>query len=411
MSSQHNQAGGIFAVTKAKMFILVSLIFTWWVAHLLPHYEPMIRTQISSRLQEARQKIPSIKVDWHVPVEPESMFNSSKVALIIEPRPLPHLVPLVLHMATVVPPDWRFVFIGSDKSVFSVSRAHAIKHQQVIGKLDLMVLPEPWNISSKEMVFRMLTDIRFYDEFLPGVEWILKYESDSILCGNSPTSLNDWLDWSWAGAPRSADDRFSGNGGLSLRKVSAIRRILRFQARYNNSEPEDEWFGRRLWVLPGEKVTSGLTALAVENVYVENTMGFHIPDSGRSLPDNVWKDPAQRKKIFDYCPELSLIMDMKLERERCAGDDKMGNIGPTREETARQKEISLASVASVSRAKASKASAASVASVASVSKAKAAEKTPESAAPSQSGAVPASVKSGEAAVQTAPAVEEPADAI
>lgn len=336
----------------------------------------MIRSHISDRLQEARQKIPSIKVDWSIPEEPQAMFNASKVALIIEPRPLPHLVPLVLHMATVVPPDWRFIFIGSEQSVFSVSRAYAIKHQQVIGKLDLMVLPEPWNISSKEMVFRMLTDIRFYDEFLPGVEWILKYESDSILCGNSPTSLNDWLDWAWAGAPRSADDRFSGNGGLSLRKVSAIRRILRFQARYNNSEAEDEWFGRRLWVLPGEKVTSGLTALAVENVYVEKPMGFHIPNSGKNLPDEVWKNPEQRKKIFDYCPELSLIMDMKLERERCSGDDKQGNIVPSRQDLEKERQASEASVASVS-----KASAASVASVESVSKANAAAETTDASLP------------------------------
>lgn len=187
------------------------------MAHLFPHYEPMIRTHITNRLQEARQKIPSIKVDWTVPAEPESAFNASKVALIIEPRPLTHLVPLLLHMSTVVPPDWRFIFIGSNQSVFSVSRAHAIKHQQVIGKLDLMVLPEPWDIGSKEMVFRMLTDIRFYDEFLPGVEWILKYESDSIMCGNSPTSLNEWLDWAWAGAPKYVPSFFFPSLEVSLR--------------------------------------------------------------------------------------------------------------------------------------------------------------------------------------------------
>ncbi|CAK7264201.1 hypothetical protein SEPCBS119000_000868 [Sporothrix epigloea] len=418
MSNTHTQARGIFTLTKGKIIIAVSLIFTWWVAHLVPHYEPLIRTHISSRLHEARQKIPSIKVDWSIPPEPESMFNASKVALIIEPRPLPHLVPLMLHMATVVPPDWRFVVIGSNRSVFSIGRAHAIKHQQVIGKLDLMVLPEPWDISSKEMVYRMLTDIRFYDEFLPGVEWILKYESDSILCGNSPTSLNEWLGWSWAGAPRSADDRFSGNGGLSLRKVSAIRRILRFQVRYNNTEAEDEWFGRRLWVLPGEKVTSGLNALAVENVYIEKPMGFHIPDGGKNLPDGVWKNAEQRKKIFDYCPELSLITDMKLERERCKGDDHEGNILPTEEELAEQKRVSLASVASVSKASAasvarvasiaSAASAARVASVVSVSSVASAASV-EAAKAAKSALVPAA--SATLAAQAAPTVAQDIDVV
>ena len=133
--------------------------------------------------------------------------------------------------------------------------------------------------------------------------------------------------------PSSPEDRFSGNGGLSLRKVSAIRRILSFQARYNDSEPEDEWFGKRLWVLPGEKVASGTTgALAVEDVYVESPMGYHIRDGGSNLNDDVWKDHKQRKKILDYCPELSLIMNMKLERERCEGDQRDGVIHPTEEE-------------------------------------------------------------------------------
>jgi len=152
---------------------------------------------------DALQKIPTIKVDWNTTnQDPRDAYNHAKVALLVESRPLPHLVPQILHMISVVPPDWRFLFIGSEKSVVSVGRAYATKHQQYIGKLDLMVLPEPWEIDSKENVFRTMTDIRFYDEFLPGVEWILKYEADSILCANSESSLNDWLDWSWVGAPR-----------------------------------------------------------------------------------------------------------------------------------------------------------------------------------------------------------------
>jgi Protein of unknown function (DUF5672) len=162
----------------------------------------VIQAKIGARLGEALDKIPTIKVDWQTVDDPRDAYNSSKLALLIEPRPLSHLVPQILHMISVVPPDWRFLFIGSKESVVSVKRAYAVKHQQVIGKLDLMVLPEPWEISTKEKVFRMLTDIRFYDEFLPGVEWILKYESDSIMCANSGTSLNEWLHWSWVGAPR-----------------------------------------------------------------------------------------------------------------------------------------------------------------------------------------------------------------
>lgn len=73
--------------------------------------------------------------------------------------------------------------------------------QQADGKLDVKKAPEPWDIASREGIYRMLTDTRFYNEMLPGVEWMLKFEADSMLCANSKDSLNDWLDYSWAGAP------------------------------------------------------------------------------------------------------------------------------------------------------------------------------------------------------------------
>ncbi len=103
--------------------------------------------------------------------------------------------------------------------------------------------------------------------------------------------------------------------------------MLKFQERYNDTNPEDEWFGGRVWVLPGAKVAAGEDGqLAVEDHYIPNAMGFHLRDGGRGISDLVWKDPAQRMIIFDYCPELSLIMDMKLERERCPGDNLEGTI-------------------------------------------------------------------------------------
>lgn len=94
--------------------------------------------------------------------------------------------------------------MGTNKSVISVGRSFATQYQKANGKLDLVVLPQPWAVDSKEDVYRLLTDLRFYDEFLPGVEWLLKFEADSIMCANSHASLNEWVDkrYSWAGAPR-----------------------------------------------------------------------------------------------------------------------------------------------------------------------------------------------------------------
>lgn len=126
--------------------------------------------------------------------------------------------------------------------------------------------------------------------------------------------------------PRTVDDRFAGNGGLSLRRISAVRKILGFQSRYNDTEAEDEWFGKRITLLPGAKVANGVQEdhFAVEDVWHEKPMGYHV--RADNLADDVWKDPIRRKSNFDYCPELSMIMNMKLERERCEGDNREGEI-------------------------------------------------------------------------------------
>lgn len=165
-------------------------------------YKQPLKDLAKSQYNDAIEHLPALKVDWHPKYDPKAQFNASKVAVLIEGRPIPHLVPQLLHMIAVVPPDWRFVFIGTNKSVISVSRSFATQFQEANGKLDLLVLPKPWKIDSKEDVYRLLTDIRFYDEFLPNVEWMLKFESDSIMCARSGDSLNDWLHYSWAGAPR-----------------------------------------------------------------------------------------------------------------------------------------------------------------------------------------------------------------
>ena len=127
---------------------------------------------------------------------------------------------------------------------------------------------------------------------------------------------------------RTLDDRFAGNGGLSLRRISSVRQILGFQSRYNDTEAEDEWFGKRITVLPGTKVANGAQEnhFSVEDVYHPKPMGFHVREGGRNLADDVWKDPKRRKANFAYCPELAMIMPMKLEVERCEGDNLEGVI-------------------------------------------------------------------------------------
>ncbi|KAF5256583.1 hypothetical protein FOXYS1_12937 [Fusarium oxysporum] len=289
---------------RAPLIATVALVFAWFIALVIL---PQCKPAITSGLTNARQNLPSISIDWFPNDDPRKNYNASKVALIIEPEPLPLLVPLILHMIGVVPPDWRFIFIGSQKSVWTVGRSFGIQVQQGLGKIELMQLPQPWRIRSREDRSRLLTDTRFYDEVMPGVEWLLMFSSDSIF--------------------NRENKNFAVYGDLSIRRVSAIKQILSFQSRYNDSAGEDSWFGTRLEVLPDAKVAmTSDRPFAVQNNITSKPMGYNLQARGNLVDQDVWKYPEARKEAMKYCPELHIILNMKLEKERCPGDNLMGQI-------------------------------------------------------------------------------------
>lgn len=98
-------------------------------------------------------------------------------------------------------------------------------------------------------------------------------------------------------------------------------------------------------VTPGAKVATGAQEdhFSVESIWHDKPMGYHARDGGTNLADDVWKDPERRKSNFEYCPELAMIMPMKLERERCDGDNREGEIIETEAEMAdREAEANMA---------------------------------------------------------------------
>lgn len=308
---------------------------------------------------DQRYEMPRVTLDYNS--QPESPFNHSKVALLIENRPVAILAPLMLHFMSVVPPDWRFRFMGSIESVASINASYAIREQVRIGKLDLTYIPANMSTAGQEMISRFLTNLWLYEQVLQPAEWLLVFQTDSILCANSKQSLNNWLDYDWVGAPWNPNGRFGGNGGLSLRRVSAIIEILRDQHRIDGSEPEDVWLTERLGHRPGAKLANGTASLTFsgemfsgeqEKIEPENgkkkdkgngqldkkpadkgidsvpqdegwvagiddwrngfyePMGYHTGDSGNTLHSGIWGKPELRKHIWDYCPEVKMIFDM-----------------------------------------------------------------------------------------------------
>lgn len=210
--------------------------------------------------------------------------------------------------------------------------------------------------AGQELISRFLTNLWIYETVLQPAKHLLIFQTDSILCANSPQSINNWLDYDWVGAPWNPNSRFGGNGGLSLRKVDAIIEVLRNQQRSFDSEPEDVWLTDRLGARPGAKMANGTSSLTFSGeMYGGNAeivdktlpkklkgklgigkprpeeqareggwlagvddwrngfyepMGYHTGGSGSTLHPGIWGTKEMRQHIYDYCPEVKMTLMM-----------------------------------------------------------------------------------------------------
>lgn len=81
-------------------------------------------------------------------------------------------------------------------------------------------------------------------------------------------------------------------------------------------------------LMPGLKIASAEEEMhfSVEDIWADHPMGYHVREGGTNLPEDIWADEGNRRKIFGYCPELSMIMPMKLERQRCRPEIMMPDV-------------------------------------------------------------------------------------
>lgn len=151
-----------------------------------------------------------------------------------------------------------------------------------------------------------------------------------VLCANANHTIDDYLEYDWVGAPWGGPGaRFGGNGGLSLRKVSAILQLLHAQRRMPNEDPpEDVWFSNSLYRRPGSKMANGSVeitfSMETSAVYDLYPLGYHIGASGRLPSGAILGTKERRKRVWDYCPELKLAV-INIDAEKYVQGDCGGN--------------------------------------------------------------------------------------
>lgn len=166
------------------------------------------------------------------------------------------------------------------------------------------------------MISQTLTDLSFYKDFMAPAEWLLVFQSDSIICAASEYSLDRWVEegYAYVGAPWFLGSPWGGNGGLSLRHVPKIIQVLEKEKRKAGDElMEDRWLCDRLGVLPGVKNANGHVSseFSVESVWNDKPFGYHLRGSGELMDFKIWGNKTRTKMVFEHCPEVKIILDMK----------------------------------------------------------------------------------------------------
>jgi hypothetical protein len=271
--------------------------------------EPLYNGKVPEYDTENMPAKPSIVEATKKPTSsPLTMLDHTRVAVIIETRPQPILPAVLAQFIMNIPPAWPVRLVGSQEAFSIVKLSYSMARHIKSGKLVLTELPDFYPVHDSEALSQTLTNLTFYSEFLKPAEWVLLFQTDSMICSASEQSLDDWVEkgYTWVGAPWNMDV-IGGNGGFSLRHVPSIVKVLRNGTRKAGYFLwEDRWLCDQLTNIAPAQVSR---TFSVESEYYERPLGYHLRGSGRFLDPKVWKNATRKRQILTYCPEINIILE------------------------------------------------------------------------------------------------------
>ncbi|KAL7746987.1 hypothetical protein RI367_007699 [Sorochytrium milnesiophthora] len=226
-----------------------------------------------------------------------SRFNTSRLAMIIETRPQPQLLPVILYFMSVLRDDWPFLVYHTAANAHLL-RTPAAQHHIRSGKLQVQLLPPNVRYSNYDEVSAFLTNKALWEGF--AAENILFFQADAILCANSDADIEDYLHFDWIGAPwpdwHEDSQTRGGNGGLSLRRRSRMLRVLeKFQ--WTPGVAEDVFYSKALASFSDANLPTHAQSAKFSHQMVPS-----------DRPIGIHKEGANDRAIVDkYCPEAKML--------------------------------------------------------------------------------------------------------
>lgn len=271
------------------LVVCVLSIAWWWVDRqehteisksilLEPHVREMLRTL----------EYPSI---------PPEVYDTRLGAVIVEPRAHHNLLPVLRNVRQKLPDTPIFWFHGTENDMeLDVSNVY---------KVNLGVS----NLSLTE--YNCLMTCALFYERLP-CEYLLMFQTDSVLFSRSTVKLEDYFEYDYVGAPWSSElhtyylrniltwrgskrHQGAGNGGLSLRKRDVVLRTIQ-HVPYVDSPyfPEDVYFSFAFYEMGGVKLPSAEKAAAL---FFEHKYADKLPFGAHKFVPEKFKDEIKPDEL------------------------------------------------------------------------------------------------------------------
>ncbi|KAF2155161.1 hypothetical protein K461DRAFT_292044 [Myriangium duriaei CBS 260.36] len=343
------------SMPKSNTFILCAIgLWAFLVIVFLPYNPLRVPASI-----ETPSKLPvhRLNTTWHRQIAIESVkwpslenvqtpygeLNRKRVALLLDNRPLPYLIPVLLYFLATVEREWSFRFMGSEESL-GIMEANPLIMKYVRDK-KLFLDPIPYEklgvkaVNSYDTMNKLLSRPFLYEEWLWPSEWLFLFQDDSMICANSKKTLNDFVDeeWSFMGVQMN-NNNYTG-GGLSLRRIPHLARSL---ADYSFDQwaadgrwpSEDGYFSKHMatynWTkMPNYEETLKWGLVRDFPAGMEQMpFGFH-PFSSDGMFRNGKPEVVKENQVrgFKYCPELAIIAAGRWDFSTSPDGSRPGGLG------------------------------------------------------------------------------------
>jgi Protein of unknown function (DUF5672) len=248
------------------------------------------------------------------------MGANSKALLIVEPRRHELLRYSLHNVHSIMPPEYDlYIFHGHSNAKYVREQATMLREGR---RVFYRALNDSTAAFTQEQYNLLFKNVTFWGEI--HAEDVLVFQTDSVLCANSPFRIHNFEHYSYIGCSLGetygpAFDYWGGNafygvGGLTFRKKSFhLDCIRRYASAYPASFAEDVFFSACLQKGHGHKPENA----TVLNRFCSQATATEPSFAAHKISDEMlWWNPHDIPKLLKHCPEALATVPQLLCDER-----------------------------------------------------------------------------------------------